>query len=343
MATYEESGVNIEQGDKASKAAYAAAKSTFAGRKGMIGEPVVIDGGFAGLLDFGDFYLVQNDDGVGSKIEVARLVGDFSTVGYDLLAMVADDAVCMGAEVVSITNTIDCNKVDPEVIAEMLSGLATACREQKIVIPGGEVAEMGSLVNGWLWNAAAVGVVAKNRVITGADIKPGNLVIGLSSVGFRSNGFSLVRHILQAEFGEQWYETEYEPGVSWGQAVLTPCKIYHDHLLALLGRYGQQRRVEMNGIVHITGGGLIDNVERILPDGVGVDFTDLMPVPEVMQRLVELGNVDHAEAYKTWNMGMAMCLFVEADDADTVIAHFQSLDIPVQIVGEVSATEGVRF
>lgn len=152
MATYEESGVNIEKGDKCSAIAYAAAKETFVGRKGLIGEPVLEEGGFTGALDMGDYYLVQNDDGVGTKIIIAEQINKLDTLGYDLLAMVADDAVCVGAEPISVTNTLDVNKADEEKVRALMTGLKKAALEHKIVIPGGEIAELGALVTGYVWN-----------------------------------------------------------------------------------------------------------------------------------------------------------------------------------------------
>ena len=147
MVDYKKSGVDIQAGDKASKIAYNHAKSTFASRNGMIGEPVIDDGAFAGLFNMGNFYIVQCDDGVGTKMEIAERIGKFDTLGYDLLAMVVDDVVCMGAETISITNTLDTNKVDVAIIGDLMKGLAKACNEQKVVIPGGEIAEVGNVVN----------------------------------------------------------------------------------------------------------------------------------------------------------------------------------------------------
>jgi len=350
MSTYKNAGVDIESGDMASKAAYFAAKSTFQGRKGLIGEPVLLEGGFAGLLDFGDFYLVQNDDGVGTKMIIAEQTGKYDTLGYDLLAMVVDDAVCLGAEVTSITNTIDCKKVEPEVIEKLMEGLSKACQEQKVVIPGGEIAELNTMVNGYTWNAAAVGVVEKNKVITGKEIAIGDKIIGLPSNGFRSNGFSLIRHILTNTFGEEWHQKIYEnkadpinTGKTWGEITLIPCRIYHSDLLALLGRYGQERKLNIKGIVHITGGGLKGNIGRILPEGLGANFDNLFSPHPFMGKLIELGSVDREEAYKTWNMGMAMSLFASQEDEEEILKSLISLGIKAQVVGEVTESGEVVF
>ena len=339
MTTYSEAGVDISTGDKASKIAYTAAKSTFSGREGRMGAPAILEGGFAGMLDFGDFYLVQNDDGVGTKMMVAEQIGKYDTLGYDLLAMVVDDAVCLGAEVVSITNTVDCHKVDSAVIEVLMGGLAKACQEQHVVIPGGEIAELNQMVNGYTWNAAAVGIVAKDRVITGTKIKVGDKVIGLPAVGFRSNGFSLVRHVLQKAFGDNWHNTAYMNGQTWGEAVLKPSRIYHNQLLELLGRYGEPRQVDVAGIVHITGGGLQGNISRILPEGLGMQLDNLIEPLPIMQKLIQLGSIARDEAYKTWNMGIAMVVIVDPSAEVKVLAHFPD----AQTMGVIDNSGEIKF
>lgn len=350
MATYQEAGVDIHKGDQASKSAYQAAKSTFPSRENMIGSPVMLEGGFAGLLDFGDFYLVQNDDGVGTKMMIAEQTGLYQTLGYDLLAMVVDDAICLGAEVTSITNTIDCNKVEPQVIDQLMSGLAQACQEQKIVIPGGEIAELNAMVNGYTWNAAAVGIVAKDKVITGANIQADDIIIGLPAQGFRSNGFSLVRHILTQAYGANWanqtYDNPDDPqhnGKTWGQVTLTPSRIYHHDLLTLIGRYGQERKINPKGIVHITGGGLDGNIPRILADGLGAHFHNLIEPLPMMKKLIELGEIERKEAYKTWNMGMAMAVIVAPEQQEIVMSALQDLQIKAQVVGQINDSGQVTF
>ena len=225
MTTYKDSGVDVELGDDCSAIAYQTAVATFAGRKGMIGEPVSDEGGFTGMMDMGNFYLIQNDDGVGTKIEVAERMRKFDTMGYDLIAMVADDGICVGAEIFSITNTLDSPSLDKEMVEGLMAGLKKAALEQKIVIPGGELAELGDALNGAVWNATAVGIVKKNKVITGADIQEGDAILTLKSDGIRSNGLSLIRMILKNQFGDDWVHQDYGDGKTWGEVILTPSKI----------------------------------------------------------------------------------------------------------------------
>ncbi len=337
---YKQSGVDISMGDKCSALAYAAAKKTFAARKGMIGAPVNIEGGFTGALDFGDFYLVQNCDGVGSKIAIAEALGKFDTIGYDLLAMVCDDAVCVGAETISITNTIDTNKVSEKVIGPLMEGLRKACVEQKIVVPGGEIAEMPDLVKGNTWNSSALGIVEKKKFILGKDVKPGDKIIGLKNSGFRSNGFSLVRHVLKNKFGANWVTKPYNSKMSWGEAVLTPSLIYSNALLELLGRYGKKRVCNIKALAHVTGGGIPGNITRVLGK-FGADLDNLWEPDPVMVQLQDFGKVVDSEAYEVWNMGIGMILV--SNEFKKIEAALKKHGIKAKIIGEVSKKPGVRL
>lgn len=337
---YKKSGVDIAMGDKCSALAYDAAKKTFASRKGMFGEPVQMDGGFTGALDFGDFYLVQNCDGVGSKIAIAEAIGKFDTLGYDLLAMVADDAVCVGAETIAITNTIDTNKVMAKVIGPLMDGLRRACVEQKVVVPGGEIAEMPALVNGNTWNSSAVGIVEKKKFITGKDVVPGDKIIGLRSRGFRSNGFSLVRHVLNNAFGPKWYNKAYDKKYSWGEIALTPSIIYSAALLELLGRYKEKRTCEIKALANVTGGGIPGNIVRVLGE-YGAHLDNLWSPHDPMLKLQELGKVSDKEAYEVWNMGTGM--IVISDEFSKIEKVMESHDIQARIIGEVTKEHCVRL
>jgi phosphoribosylformylglycinamidine cyclo-ligase len=337
MNTYKQAGVNVEAGDKASRIAYENAKKTFTCRDGLFGTPVTLDGGYAGLIDMKDFYLVQNDDGIGTKSMVAEQVNKYDTLGYDLLCMVADDAVCLGAEVISITNTIDTNKVKPELIEPMMQGLSKACIEQKILIPGGEIGELPDLANGITWNAAAVGIVAKDKVIDGSKISEGDTLIALPSYNFRSNGLTLARFVLKNKFGDDWYSVKFNQTKTWGEVVLEPSKIYHNDLLKLLGRYGQERKFEINGIAHITGGGIEGNLPRILKKtklGAEVKLPEAL-IPESMKQLMDIGNIKVEEALKTWNMGIAMILVT--DKPQELQSELSALSLESHIVGKITA------
>lgn len=335
MATYKEAGVDIDLGDKCSRIAYRAAMNTFKGRQGMIGEPVKDEGGFSGMLDMGDFYLVQNDDGVGTKIQIAEAIGKYDTLGYDLLAMVVDDAICVGAEPISVSNTLDVNKVNEEKIAGLMAGLEKACLEHKIVIPGGEIAELGNAVNGYLWNATVVGVVEKHKLINGSNIQAGDKIIGLKSDGFRSNGFSLVRHILKGKFGENWPNEKYDENQTWGEITLIPSKIYCSAIMDLHGRYGEEAKAELKSVVHVTGGGIQGNLERVMKyhPHLKADLHNLPEPHEVMKRLIELGDLSEEEAYRTWNMGVGMILI--SNDEEKITEICSQHGIKTSVIGQV--------
>jgi len=343
MTTYKDAGVDIEAGGQASKKAYAHAMATFKSREGLKGTPVEDEGGFAGLIDMGDFYLVQNADGTGSKMEVAYATRKFETLGYDLLAMVADDAICTGTEVVSVSNTLDVAYIDEKMIDELMAGHSKACQEQKIIIPGGEIAEVPGAVNSPVWNATSVGILEKGKELKPETISEGDVVIALQSAGLRSNGFSLARKILTDNIGESWY-TESVGDTTWGEALLTPSVIYHGALLSLLGRFGEDRKVDIKGITHVTGGGVADNLSRTLKkSGLGANLTDLYEPQDFVKELINLGNVEVAEAYRTWNMGNGMLVIVSPEDADATISGLESKSIKAKKAGEVTKDSEIKI
>lgn len=340
---YETAGVNIEKGDQASKFAYQNAKKTFPSRKGMIGEAFEQDGGFAGALDFGDFLLIQNDDGVGTKMEIAERTQIFDTIGEDLVCMVADDAICVGAEVVSITNTVDTPKVNPEALEKMTSGLAKTCQQEKIVVPGGEIAELGNALNKMVWNATAVGIVKKEKFITGKNLKVGQKIIGLKGRVLRSNGISLARKICEINFGENWHNEIWKDGKTWGEVLLTPSKIFHGIVLeSVLGRFEEKIKFDIAGIVHITGGGIFGNVPRIFPKGknFGAKFSDLHEPHQAIKDLQKLGNIDETECYKTWHCGSALMIFANPEESEAICKALNLADseIDAKVIGEVTDT-----
>ena len=335
---YAQAGVNIAAGDAASKLAGKFAASTFAGRKGKIGKPVKLSGGFAGALDFGKFLITACDDTVGTKISVAEATGKFETLGYDLLAMVADDAVCLGAEVVAVSNTIECPKVQPRKIAALLKGLAKACREQKIVIPGGEIAEIGKSINEYAWGAHATGIVEKKNLIDGTKIRAGDTIIALKENGLRCNGFTLARAILRKKFGGAWHRKKFGKK-SWGELLLTSSKVYHAAILALIGRFGEKREVNVKGIVHVTGGGITGNLPRIFRNKkLGARLDNLWPTPAFVTELIKLGKVSAAEAREVWNLGNGMLVIVSPKDASKTLKILKKNKVAARIAGEITRT-----
>lgn len=339
VTTYKQAGVDASLMDLCSELAYKAAKKTFAVRKSAkIGRPLLMEGGFTGAIDMGNFYLVQNDDTVGTKMLVAEAVSKYDTLGYDLAAMVADDAVCVGAEVISISNTIMTPRLSKKIVNEMMKGLSKACREQKIIIPGGEIAILKDVMKGWEWGATAVGVVEKKKFIDGNLIRAGDFVIALRSPNFRSNGITLVRHILKKTFGKHWFRKK------WGNTVLEPSMIYHDAILNLHGRFGEKSKLKVKGAAHITGGGLPGNAPRMFgkkTKGLGILFDRLFDPPKIMHTLQKLGNVSDREAYETWNMGVGMILVVDQPEKALKLLHQSG--IHAKVVGKIVKKAGITI
>lgn len=337
MITYKDSGVDVEAGDAASAAAYRRAAETFASRAGMIGMPVLEEGGYAGMLDMGEYYLVQTDDGTGTKMDIGLKAKRYGGLGSDLLAMVADDAVCTGAEVISVSNTLDVPKVDVAVIDSLLRSLAEACTAQKIVIPAGEIAEVPGSVTGAVWSATAVGILEKDKVLQPKTISPGDAVISLREYGARSNGFTLIRTILERQQGQRWYDQSWDGHTSWAEAVLTPSVVYHDAVLSATGRYRQSRRITVKGIAHITGGGIPSKLRRILRwSGCGAELHDLWEPPAFLRDIARMGNVTSEEAYRTWNMGNGMLLVVSQDHVAECVEIIGNAGIDARLAGTIT-------
>jgi phosphoribosylformylglycinamidine cyclo-ligase len=340
---YAKAGVDIDAGDAASSLAGRYAATTFSSRNGMIGKPVKLPGGFAGAMDFGKFLIVTGDDGTGTKMEVAERMQKFDTIGSDLLAMVSDDAICLGAEVISITNTLDCRKVEKKVVGELLKSLAAACKKEKILISGGEIAEVGKAVNGLVWNATAIGIVAKNRIIDGSKIKAGDVIISLRESGLRSNGFSLARYILKNRFGENWHKQIFR-GKPWGEWLLTPSQVYHSAILSLVGRYGEKGKLEVKGIAHITGGGVEGNLPRIFREKkLGAALPHLWPATPWMEELIRLGKVSREEAREVWNLGNGMLIVVAKKDVVKTIQLLAKAKVAAKVAGEINASGKITF
>lgn len=285
------------------------------------------EGGFAGLLDMGSYFLVQTSDGTGTKMELAQRLGVYESIGRDLVAMVADDVVCTGAEVLGLSNTIDVPKVDPAVIDPLLRGLSAACMEQSIAITGGEIAEVPGSVSVPVWNATAVGIVEKNRVLRPETIIPGDSIIALRERGCRSNGFSLLRRILQEQRNDAIY----------GELLLRPSTIYHSALLKLLGKFGEPRNIPIKGLAHITGGGIPAKLRRILKKaGCGVKLHNLWPAPGFLVDLLQMGEVAQEEAYQTFCMGNGMLVVLSPEEGDSALTILREAGVEARVAGSIT-------
>ncbi len=342
MITYKESGVDVDLGNKCSRIMYKACQRTFINRKDRVGEPIKLAGGFSGplrLKGIGSAILLKNSDGVGTKVDIASATGKHDTMGFDLLAMICDDAASAGAEPIAVTNTLNVKKLSPSVIKQLAEGLVKGAKAAQVAVVGGEIAELGDKINhGYIWDGDALAISTEAKTL-GPKIKPGDLIVGIASDGFRSNGYSLIRKILSENLGPQWYRKDFNHHESWGQVTLKPSRIYTPFLVDCFGAYHNPSSVPIKKAAHITGGGLIHNLSRILPAGLGATIEPLRP-HEPMLALQKMGNVPDQEAYRTWNMGVGLCI-VTPDQK--VLKKAITYNLRAEIIGEVTEENRIEI
>ena len=301
-------------------------------------------GGFGGLfqIDLSKYkepVMVSSIDGVGTKLMVAMMMEKYDTVGYDIVNHCINDIAVQGAEPVYFMDYIGIGKLRSPLYEQVLAGIANACKAANCAVLGGETAEMpGMYGNDFDLVGVITGIIEKSKIITGEKIAPGHVAIGINSNGLHTNGFSLARKIL---FDKAGYTVNDKPaelnGESVGEALLKPHICYYPAIRAAL-----DAGLSLDGIAHITGGGLYDNVPRILPEGVGVVFdVKYMPVPPIFKLMVEKGEVGHEEAYRVFNMGVGMVWFVPAAEADKALEIINGKGFTACRVGEVVAGSGV--
>lgn len=339
-------GLDIDRGNTCSRIAYGHARRTFALRAGTFGEVVPgLDGSFSNVVRFGDVRIGISSDGIGTKIEVAERVGRFDTLGFDLVAMVVDDLVSNGLRPTTLSNILDVDHLDERVVDELMRGLYEAAAQARIVVSGGEIAELGSRVSGWgnrmhfNWCATGIGYLPPGcSPIDGSGIQVGDAVISLRSRGFRSNGFSKIRMVMEGAFGPSWHTCWYDESHTWGEVLLTPSRIYAPAVVGLL-----DTGVPLAGIAHVTGGGIGDNLARVLrPNRVGARLDSLFPPWPFMLRLQDLGDVGEEEAHRLWNMGNGMLLVVRASHAQEACAMLKATGCEAQAAGEVTSEPVLR-
>ncbi len=307
-----QSGLDIDLGNACSKTAYTWAKRSFENRWNKIGMPCLgVEGGFSNMMDYGELRIAMSSDGIGTKVELAERLGVYDTLGFDLVAMTCDDLVANGIEPVNLTNILDVDRLDHRVVDQLMKGLHDAAKQAGIAVVGGEIAELGDRIGGWgtgmhfNWCATAIGVLPKGREpIDGKAIRPGHAVVSLRSRGFRSNGFSLVRRIMQQVHGPQWHKAMADDRRSWGEVLLSPSLIYSPLVIGLI-----RERCALHGVVHVTGGGLADNLGRVLAgNGLGAHLDEIHEPQSFVRALQALGDVPEEQAYRLWNMGNGMLL-----------------------------------
>ncbi|WP_417898200.1 phosphoribosylformylglycinamidine cyclo-ligase [Bacillus haimaensis] len=302
-------------------------------------------GGFGGLFDLSAVnvknpVLVSGTDGVGTKLMLAFHLDKHDTIGLDAVAMCVNDVVVQGAEPLYFLDYIACGKADPERIEMIVKGIADGCERAGCALVGGETAEMPGMYDEQEYDLAGftVGVVDKERLITGENIKPGNVLIGLSSSGIHSNGYSLVRKIV-FEKGKLDLNQKYEGlNRTLGEELLTPTKIYVKPILEVLKKY------DINGMAHITGGGFIENVPRMLPEGLQAEIDyGTWPIPPIFDLLQEVGELNRTEMFNIFNMGIGMVLAVNEEILPEVVQILEANGEKAYLIGRVKEGEGITF
>ncbi|MRJ07479.1 phosphoribosylformylglycinamidine cyclo-ligase [Ornithobacterium rhinotracheale] len=320
--SYKDAGVNKEEGYQTVHKIKDAVAQTHT--------PNVLNGigSFGAFYELGNYknpILVSGTDGVGTKLRIALDVKKYDTVGIDCFAMCANDILCHGAKPLFFLDYLACGKLDSDVAAEIVGGIVKACKETNCSLIGGETAEMPGMYEIGDYDVAGfcVGVVEKDEIIDGSKIKANDVLIALPSSGFHSNGFSLVRKVF-TDFNEEWN------GKPLYETLLVPTKLYGATINSLLEKH------TINGIAHITGGGLIENVPRILPKGLGVEIQkSSIKVPAVMQELQKRANIAEDEMFGTFNMGVGMVLAVAPEQAEPIIKSLKALGEEAYEIGKV--------
>jgi phosphoribosylformylglycinamidine cyclo-ligase len=335
--TYAESGVDIEAGNTLVDRIKPAAKRTQ--RAGMMAGL----GGFGGLFDlkaagYSDPILVAATDGVGTKLRIAIDTGHVSTIGIDLVAMCVNDLVCQGAEPLFFLDYFATGKLELDQATQIIEGIAEGCLHSGAALIGGETAEMPGMYAEGDFDLAgfAVGAMERGQALP-ADVREGDVVLGLSSDGVHSNGYSLVRKIVEVS-GLGWDDAAPFADGSLGQALLTPTRLYVKQALAALETGG------VHGFAHITGGGLTENLPRVFPDGLGAEIDlNAWSLPPVFQWLSAQGGLDEAELLKTFNAGIGMTVVVSAEQAAAVTKTLSEMGETVIPLGRVVAGDGVTY
>lgn len=287
--------------------------------------------------------LVACSDGVGTKLKLAFLMDKHDTVGIDLVAMSINDLIVTGAEPLFFLDYISCGKVQKKTILDIIRGIVAGCRQSGCALLGGETAEMPDLYPPSEYDLAgfAVGWLDKNRLITGKNIKPGDAVIGLPSSGIHSNGYSLVRKVFLgglSDSGAAKKLRSYVPelGCALGEELLKPTVIYAGALKSVLEKYRSGNIVK--GVAHITGGGLVENIPRVLPKNVMVEIdTGAFPAPPIFSLIRETGNIKREEMFRVFNMGIGLVIIADRARAASIIRHLKSERRRAYIIGSVKA------
>ncbi len=330
---YSEAGVDIDKGNTFVKEIKDVVASTH--RPGVLNDI----GGFSSLIaidtnKYQQPVLVNSTDGVGTKLAVAHMCGKHDTIGIDLVAMCVNDIIVGGATPLCFLDYFAVGRLDLKIATEVVKGIAEGCRQAKCSLVGGETAEMPGLYRNDDYDLAGfvTGIVERDAIIDGSDIRLGNRIIGLASSGLHSNGFSLVRKICFEELQLSVDQAIEELGCTLGEELIKPTRIYVQSVLNVLKNY------KINGMIHNTGGGFIDNIPRVLPKGYkAIIDTKSWERPPIFDFLMTKGEVPADEMYRTFNMGIGLMAIVDDAEANDILHHFAAVGEKPFIIGEISA------
>ncbi|APB72587.1 phosphoribosylformylglycinamidine cyclo-ligase [Paenibacillus polymyxa] len=334
---YKNAGVDIAAGNEAVERMKKHVKRTF--------RPEVLTdlGGFGALFGLNkDKYeepvLVSGTDGVGTKLKLAFAMDRHDTIGIDAVAMCVNDIIVGGAEPLFFLDYLACDKVVPEKIEAIVAGIAEGCHQSGCALVGGETAEMPGMYSEGEYDIAGftVGIVDKSKIINGSSIAPGDTVIGLASSGVHSNGFSLVRKLLLEQQGYDLHDEIEGLNGKLGDVLLEPTKIYVKSVLALLDK------VKVKGMAHITGGGFIENIPRVLPDHVNVDIEyGTWPILPIFQLMQEKGAISNKDMFTTFNMGIGMVIVISEEHAQTALEVLKEQGEAAYVIGKVTVGSSI--
>ncbi len=333
--SYKDSGVDVERGYEAVRLMKEHVKSTYT--DGVLGDIGSFGGFFAMPKGMREPVLVAGTDGVGTKLKYAIISGKHDTIGIDAVAMCVNDIVCQGAKPLFFLDYFATGSLSPEKVATVVSGVAEGCRQSGAALIGGETAEMPGFYPEGDYDIAgfAVGAVDKKKIINGSKIKAGDVLIGIKSSGIHSNGFSLVRKL----WGEDMKELDkYDErlGAKIIDVLLTPTRIYVNSILNLI------ENVKVKGIAHITGGGFIENIPRIFPDGIGCRIdTKSYEVPEIFKIMQKKSGLKKEQMYNTFNMGIGMVVCVAKKDVEATVRQLESTGESCAVIGKTIKGSGV--
>ena len=341
MLTYRDSGVDIDEGNRAVDLIKNKIKGTY--DNNVIGDL----GNFSGLYSLKDFMsmeepvLLSSTDGVGTKLKLAQMLNIHNTVGIDLVAMCVNDLICQGAKPLFFLDYIATGKLVPEKIDDIVSGIVKGCKQAGCALIGGETAEMPGMYSKEDYDLAgfSVGIADKSKIISGQNVKEGDTLIGIASSGIHSNGYSFIRKIFLEEYKYELDQYIDELKMTLGEALLVPTKIYVKLVIDLLKKY------DLKAIAHITGGGVIENIPRVIPKGLGIDINkNSWEKPAIFKIIENFDSIDEIELHKSFNMGIGLVIVVDSNKSEEITKFINEGEEKAFIIGEVvDSHEGVKL